>query len=63
MPVTSRKGRVSRNVIITVYRIPKAVTSRKGRVSRNTAWGVAAELAKAVTSRKGRVSRNKVSNA
>ena len=33
--VTSRKGRVSRNPDLEVFKMAEDVTSRKGRVSRN----------------------------
>ena len=35
-PVTSREGRVSRNVVEVSGQLIIAVTSREGRVSRNT---------------------------
>ena len=56
--VTSRKGRVSRNVKGKDCELRKsAVTSRKGRVSRNGS-GSSGSSKQYVTSRKGRVSRN-----
>ena len=33
--VTSRKGRVSRNMLVAITTLVNHVTSRKGRVSRN----------------------------
>ena len=35
LPVTSREGRVSRNICVNPYTTPFLVTSREGRVSRN----------------------------
>ena len=58
--VTSRKGRVSRNVAIHVQVIRDDVTSRKGRVSRNDEIVETVARAFSVTSRKGRVSRNMI---
>ena len=55
--VTSRKGRVSRNMIAEGFVKEEYVTSRKGRVSRND-FGRMKEILSPVTSRKGRVSRN-----
>ena len=57
MVVTSRKGRVSRNVIPSIVIDVITVTSRKGRVSRNRCRA-ASHHPVSVTSRKGRVSRN-----
>ena len=55
--VTSRKGRVSRNVLSEIVGDKYIVTSRKGRVSRNHCMLIIfGDLF--VTSRKGRVSRN-----
>ena len=57
--VTSRKGRVSRNVEGEERTEEEAgVTSRKGRVSRNCDVGIDCLDVLHVTSRKGRVSRN-----
>ena len=55
--VTSREGRVSRNIAYVVEGLIAQVTSREGRVSRNIVedWP---ELPDDVTSREGRVSRN-----
>ena len=55
--VTSRKGRVSRNILLLVLFHFQPVTSRKGRVSRNEKK-VEKHNSVVVTSRKGRVSRN-----
>ena len=55
--VTSREGRVSRNVDDLVVVAKSKVTSREGRVSRNTDNVFTPEIVK-VTSREGRVSRN-----
>ena len=60
--VTSREGRVSRNVgAIGALAAGIGVTSREGRVSRNLAEK-AQQLLNIVTSREGRVSRNKVAD-
>ena len=55
--VTSRKGRVSRNIPVKCDLIKYKVTSRKGRVSRNVN-AINEIFNNIVTSRKGRVSRN-----
>ena len=57
MNVTSRKGRVSRNLLYFYIIKDRTVTSRKGRVSRNLLPQDITTL-RYVTSRKGRVSRN-----
>ena len=56
--VTSREGRVSRNLFCPGYVRANQVTSREGRVSRNRRihQGVSGF---SVTSREGRVSRNR----
>ena len=56
--VTSRKGRVSRNVPEPEPATQASVTSRKGRVSRNEQENADMNRIFPVTSRKGRVSRN-----
>ena len=55
--VTSREGRVSRNIPFSACCDYTIVTSREGRVSRN-AKGTGTNLIVTVTSREGRVSRN-----
>ena len=55
--VTSREGRVSRNLLQRRKSLPSAVTSREGRVSRNHI-SVHLNASADVTSREGRVSRN-----
>ena len=57
MWVTSREGRVSRNVSERRFEGACSVTSREGRVSRNFMVGIIHHTF-IVTSREGRVSRN-----
>ena len=60
--VTSREGRVSRNLEKMRLRQWMSVTSREGRVSRNQP-DVHDKAGSGVTSREGRVSRNARSSA
>ena len=55
--VTSREGRVSRNLPLPELALSVLVTSREGRVSRNIHSNIPL-LGAVVTSREGRVSRN-----
>ena len=55
--VTSREGRVSRNMVQVLFLRNRPVTSREGRVSRNGGT-YETDKEKCVTSREGRVSRN-----